>query len=77
MLVEHNPGEGVISVYAPDDAEPRLEFDALADIPLPDLSGVRELFLETDYNPADPESYNHILRKVAASFSVPPVPMNR
>ena len=69
MFVEHNVEEGIIHILAPDDAEPNLEFDALTDIDVPDFSNLRKFFEETEYDPADSESYAPILKRMAGSIS--------
>ena len=69
MLIEHYPSEGIIHVLPHDDAEPRLEFDALADLNLPDLSEVRMHFKETEYDTAVKGSYLDILKEIAGRLS--------
>jgi len=46
MVIEHNAGEGIIHVFPEDDTEPKLELDMLIDTGLPDLSDIREKFIE-------------------------------
>jgi len=69
LLIEHDLEEAEISIFAPDDAAPELEFYSLKDLNIPDLSEVRDLFENTEYAPSDEDSFFKILKSIASSIS--------